>query len=89
MSHLLDILGIPSAMTIVMRRFVRWLGHTARMGPERLPRQALFGKMPDRAGVWANKRDVPYRMLTHQARQQVQALPGVDPPPLGEDGPGP
>ena len=69
MSHLLDLLGVPSAMTLVMRRFVRWLGHAAGMGPERLPRQALFGKIPDRTGVWLNRRDVPFRMPTYQARQ--------------------
>ena len=40
-SDLLVRTGLFSIDTYVTRRQLRWLGHTARMGPERLPRKML------------------------------------------------
>ena len=75
---LLNMLGLPSVMTVVLRHQTRWLGHLARMEHDRLPRQSLFGMAPDRAGSRFGREGTTYRMLTAQARQLVQALPGVD-----------
>ena len=75
---LLEMLGLPSAMTLVFRAQTRWLGHVARMPLERLPRQALFGLVQERVGIKVRAKGTSFRMLTAQSRQLVRSLPGVD-----------
>jgi hypothetical protein len=40
-------LGVPSMVELLDRSTLRWAGHVARMGPERLPRQALACTVPE------------------------------------------
>ena len=44
-------LGVPTIRQLVSQARLRWLGHLARMAPERLPKQMLFAFLPGDVGA--------------------------------------
>lgn len=73
----LELLQVPSVMTLLQRRLAGWLGHIARMSPERITRMMLFGTL-------RNRRSPPSATsalrITYYSRIHglVSQLPGVD-----------
>ena len=55
LSHadLQNMLGDPSCLTLLQRRFASWIGHVVRMDLSRVPRQVLFGMLTFRQFVSA------------------------------------
>lgn len=37
--------GVPTIQSLLSQRRLRWLGHVKRMGPERLPKDLLYGQL--------------------------------------------
>ena len=44
-------LGVPTIKQLITQSRLRWLGHLARMPPERLPKQMLFAFLPGHVGT--------------------------------------
>ena len=44
-SNILERCGIASIESFVTRAQLRWAGHVVRMGPERIPKALMFGKL--------------------------------------------
>ena len=70
--QLLDTLGVPSLLTLAQRRLANWLGHVARLSPDRLPHAALIGTVADR------RHDALGPAYLSRVRALLQQLPGVD-----------
>ena len=43
-------LGVPGVMDLVRQARLRWLGHVGRLSDKRLPKQLLFGWLPEELG---------------------------------------
>jgi uncharacterized C2H2 Zn-finger protein len=72
-------LGVPSAQTLLSRRFAQWIGHVARMPATRLPRAALFGTVPDRISLQGTE-TAGWRKGRYptQVAKCINLIPGVD-----------
>ena len=70
---LLQALGVPSLLTLLQRRLGSWLGHLARMGPDRMPHAVLVG-------VPAFRTFVKFKgvIFMSRAKALLQHLPGID-----------
>ena len=56
-------LGVPPILQVVRQCRLRWLGHVGRMQEHRLPKQILFGPLPEELG---------YRQPGHQAGKRLR-----------------
>ena len=72
-SDMLRDLGVPSLLTLLQRRLGGWLGHIARMTPDRLPQATLVGVPADR--VFVRFKGV---LFVSRAKALLQHLPGID-----------
>jgi len=70
---MLNMLGVPSLLTLLQRRLAMWMGHIARMSPDRHPHAALFGVPAGRSFSSGG-----HHSFVSRAKALLQQLPGVD-----------
>lgn len=78
-ADLLQLLGVPSLLTLLQRRLASWLGHLVRMDSSRFPRQFLFGMLTGRRFPSSTETKRRHSDTSRvQALKILQQLPGID-----------
>ena len=72
-AQMLHMLGVPSLLTLLQQRLAMWMGHVARMSPDRHPHAALFGVPAGRSFSSGG-----HHSFVSRAKALLQQLPGID-----------